>query len=156
MTKTIQKMQNPSYVEALQNLWNAAEDMMTYSSEPLKEMYRLASIVGFFARQANKILTFRGEVADAQEHKDISALRRLQRKAQHFTEEKAFEFMWETISQRYDVLLKQFLENSTNDGLLLQIPTAEEIYEKASKASVPTSKKELENLVEIIKAEIDL
>ena len=149
-------MQNPQYVEALQNLWNATEDMMTYSSEPLKELYRLASIVGFFARQANKIITFRAEVGEAQTQRDIATLRRLQRKAQHLTEEKAFEFMWERISSRYDTLLKDFLDNSSNDDLLLQIPTAEEIFEKSAKASSQANKKELDNLVQIIKAEIDL
>lgn len=155
MTKIV-TTQNPKYVEALNELWNAAEDMLTYSSEPLKELYRLASIVGFFARQANKIVSFRGELGEAQAHRDIATLRRLQRKVQHLSEEKAFDFMWERISSRYDTLLKQFLDNSSNDDLLLQIPTAEEIFEKSAKATATADKKELDNLVQIIKAEIDL
>lgn len=156
MTKIIHNTQNPLYVEALQNLWNSAEDMMTYSSEPLKELYRICSIVSFFARQANKLESIREELGLAQENKDVSTLRRLQRKSQHLQEEKAFENIWNHVAERYDNLLQMFLQENSNNDLLLQIPTAEDIFERNKKISVAPSKKELDSLVEIIKAEIDL
>lgn len=157
MTKARKNTTLPQYTTALQDLWTACEDLFDASSNKLSEIYRLASLVNFFAKQALKVQALRDALAAAKEHKDISELRRIKYKAERYTEEKCFETVLDFVCERYDAIIKAFTDESSNDSILFQIPTAEEIVKRAEttmRQSLPSQ--EIDKLVQIVQAEIDL
>lgn len=155
MTQVKQTL-NPAYTEAVIALWCAAEDMFTHSQEPVKELFRLASVLGFVARQANKVESLRDAFGKAKIERDVPALRRLKVKAEHMVEEKSFEACWSYCAGSYDKFRKDLIANAPNNTLLQTTQTSSEIYDKAKQVTAIGSAKDVDELIKLVQCEIDL
>lgn len=157
MTKAInQTVLNPSYVESLNNLWNASMDMLTYSSNILGEIYRVSSIVRLFAKQKAKIDALRQMCAEGSEKGDIYLLNKVAYLAERSQEEKAFDQLWSTVSQQYDEFINNFIEQQQNDSILVNIPTSEEILNNCNKVFEESKANKLELAKQTALAMIEL
>lgn len=161
MTKSTMKNQKPTtvdsrYYEAVENLWKASLDMLTYSSNTLGEIYRISSIVRLFARNKAKIDALRKLCGEASEKNDVYALKRVAFLAERQQEEKTFDCLWEMVARQYDDIIKSFIEQQQNDNIILEIPTSEEILENSVKYLEESNENEVKRLAETAKALINL
>lgn len=124
------KCLNPEYVSCLQGLWANAMDLMTYTENPLGEIYRLSRLVNWFASNKAKIDNIRDQLAEAKKNKDIRGINRIAKLSGYVQEEKGFDKLWSTVAHDYDMIVQQFCDSNTNPNVILTIPVAEEILEK--------------------------
>lgn len=133
MTKAINiSVLDTRYLEALNNLWDASVDMMTYSQNQLGEIYRISSIVRMFAKSKCKIDGLRDLLAEGQQKKDIYTLKRVAYLAERMQEEKTMEKMWDKVASQYDKIINDFIQQQANDDIIVEIPTSEEILQQCS------------------------
>lgn len=153
MTKVNSKsVVNESYCDALMNIVYAMCDMFTHSNNKIGELYRLASLVGFFARQKIKIDALRAQLGEARENADIYAVKFLIGKISRSEEEKVFDVVWEEVASSYDKILAQFLEESHQEEMNQQFKTADEILQDAEKYSAESKKAELDKQLKLAEA----
>lgn len=157
MTKSInQIVLNPKYVEAVEALWNASLDMLTYSTNTLGEIYRVSSIVRLIAKQKCKVDGLRDMCAEGSEKNDIYILKKVAYLAERMQEEKTFDQLWTTVARSYDNFIKDFTEQQANDSILIDIPTSEDIMAQCLKATEESKANELKLALETAKAMIAL
>lgn len=157
MTKSInQIVLNPKYFESLENLWNSAMDMLTYSQNTLGEIYRVSTIVRLFAKQKCKIDNLRQLCAEGSEKSDIYILKKVAYLAERMQEEKSFDQMWTRVASEYDGFIKNFTEQQANDQILIDIPTSEEILTQCMKQDEENKENQLKLALETAKAMIAL
>lgn len=149
MTKIIL---NEQYGDALINIVDAMCDMYTHSNNKIGELYRLASLVGFFARQKNKIDGIRAQLAEARENADVYAVKFLVGKLSRSEEEIVFDNVWSEVATHYDRILASFLEEAHQEELSQQFKTAEEILKDAEKFSAESKKTELDKQLKLAEA----
>ena len=153
MTKVIL---NEQYGDALIAIIDAMCDMFTHSNNKIGELYRLSSLVSFFARQKNKIDGIRTQLAEAKENADIYGVKFLISKLSRSEEEIAFDNVWAEIATRYDRILAEFLEEAHQEELNQQFKTAEEILRDAEKYSAESKKAELDKQLKLAEALLNL
>lgn len=157
MTKSInQTVLNPKYFESLENLWNSAMDMLTYSQNTLGEIYRISSIVRLIAKQKCKIDNLRQMCAEGSEKGDIYILKKVAYLAERMQEEKSFDQIWERVASEYDGFIKDFTEQQANDQILIDIPTSEEVLAQCRKQDEENKENQLKLAMETAKAMIAL
>lgn len=150
------KCLNPEYVSCLQGLWANALDLMTHTNNKLGEVYRISQIVRIFASNKAKVDNLREQLAIAEKKKDIYMLKHVAKLAGYCQEEKGFDKMWSTVSHDYDILVRDFIDTTTNENLLMTIPTSEEILEKAQKYYSEAREDAYKLALETARAEIAL
>ena len=149
------KCLNPEYLDALQNLWNACLDMMTHSQNELGEIFRLSSIVYLFAKQKAKIDALRAQLAEAKQNSDLYVIKLVAKRAGYMQEEKAFDKMWAQVSLEYDNIVNNFIAQTNNEDMLIQINTSEEILEKSAKGFAESKAEEYNLAIKTAEAMID-
>lgn len=150
------KCLNPEYVEVLQNLWNCALDMMTYSENKLGEIYRISQIVRLFAGNKAKIDNIRNQFAEAKRRKDIHDIQRIVKLTGYVQEEKGFDKLWSRVAHDYDTIVKDFCDTSTNPNMLLTIPTADEILEQKQQYYTEPVKEKFEQALQTAEAYLNI
>ena len=150
------KCLNPEYLDALKNLWASCLDMMTHTQNELGEIFRLSSIVYLFAKQKAKIDALREQLAEAKENSDLFVIKLVAKRAGYMQEEKAFDKMWAQVSTEYDTIVNNFIKQSNNEDLLIQINTSEEILEKCASGFTKDKANEYDLAIKTAEAMIDL
>ena len=119
---------NEKYLAILAMLWNNAKELYKLSSNPGLEVYRLQSLVFSFAKQVVKVQEITERYQLAQEHKDLSELRRIKYISDRMSDEKAFAIIWDEVSEDYDSIVKAFKAESEQE---IKVRSASEILEQS-------------------------
>lgn len=128
MTKSINlTILDPKYTESLDNLWKATTDMLTYSSNPIAEIYRVSSVVRLFAKQKAKIDNLREILADGIKKNDLYTINSVKFRVERMQEAKTGEKFWDKVSSEYDLMVDNLVKQMNNEDILLTIPTSEDI-----------------------------
>lgn len=128
MTKSINlSILDPKYTEALDNLWKAATDLMTYSSNPVAEIYRVSSIVRLFAKQKAKIDSLRETLNEGIKKNDLYTINSVKFRAERMQEAKTGEKFWDKVSSEYDQMVDMLVKQMNNEDILISLPTSEDI-----------------------------
>lgn len=143
---------NQQYGDALVTIVDAMCDMFTHSNNKVGELYRLASLVGFFARQKIKVDGIRAQLAEARENADLYSVKFLIGKLSRSEEELVFDNVWSEVATRYDRILEEFLQEAHSEDLRLQFKTADEILQDAEKYSAESKKAELDKQLKLAEA----
>lgn len=149
MTKIIL---NEQYGDALLNIVDAMCDMFTHTNNKVGELYRLASLVGFFARQKVKVDAIRTQLSEAKENADVYAVKFLVGKLSRSEEEIIFDNLWSEVAARYDAILREFLQECHQEEMNQQFKTADEILIDAEKYSADSKKAELDKQLKLAEA----
>lgn len=149
------KCLNPEYLEALDNLWNNCLDLMTHTQNELGEIFRLSSIVYFFAKQKAKIDALRAQLAEAKENSDLYVIKLVAKRAGYMQEEKAFDKMWSKVAMDYDNIVNNFIAQTNNEDMLIQINTSEEILDKCARGFAESKAEEYNLAIKTAEAMID-
>ena len=149
------KCLNPEYMDALENLWTSCLDMMTHTQNELGEIFRLSSIVYLFAKQKAKIDALRAQLAEAKENSDLYVIKLVAKRAGYMQEEKAFDKMWAKVALEYDNIVNNFIAQTNNEDMLIQINTSEEILEKSAKGFAESKAEEYNLAIKTAEAMID-
>ena len=157
MTKSINiKLLAPEYTEAVENLWKASMDMLTFSSNTLGEIYRISAIVRLVAKNKAKVDGLRQLCAEGSEKGDLHTLNRVAYLAERMQEEKCFDQLWSTVSSQYDRFIQSYTEQQQNDNIVLEIPTSEEILAQCYQNMEESEANKLKLAIETAKAMIAL
>lgn len=157
MTKSINiKLLAPEYTEAVENMWKASMDMLTFSSNTLGEIYRISAIVRLVAKNKAKVDGLRQLCAEGTEKGDLHTLNRVAYLAERMQEEKCFDQLWTTVSSQYDRFIQSYAEMQQNDNIVLEIPTSEEILAQCYQSMEESEANKLKLAIETAKALIAL
>lgn len=143
---------NEQYGDALLNVIDAMCDMFTHSNNKIGELYRLSSLVSFFARQKIKVDSIRAQLAEARENADLYGVKFLVGKLSRSEEEIVFDNVWSEVATRYDAILGEFLQECHQEELNQQFKTADEILLDAEKYSAESKKVELDKQLKLAEA----
>lgn len=156
-TYTVEKKtMNPEYTQALEDLWSAALDMFSHSQNELSEIYRISRVVYLFASQKAKIDRLREMCALGSEKHDLYLLNKVTFLAEKQTEEKCFDLMWEKVAKDYNGIVQLFCDKQSNDNIILNIMSAEEILQSAAEYYSKDDSVKFKLAEETAKAMIDL
>lgn len=120
-----------TYQDQLQLIWNNYKELYSLSSNPIREITRLASVIRVYSRQLLKIEDIKDRFEKAKLDKNISELRRIQYTVDKMADEKAYKAMWPIVSSEYDEIVKGFIEAHQDEEIKYTISTSVELYEKA-------------------------
>lgn len=141
---------NPEYTDALVDLIDCCSKMFNNSCNQLSELYRISSIVSFFAYQKSYIDMLRDQVAEARKNKDIQLLRNLMYKVENNMECLAYDSLWSTIANAYDAMIETVRQDSSNDDITATIKTADEILEARKKYYIEANNTKFDEQIKTI------
>lgn len=158
---------NTEILEPLYEILNNANSFAQNCVNPAVGIYFMQGIFRCIAynharrqKQNDKmseLLKLAANARNADEIKAYSAdLKRMKYQAENSLDLKCFELVYKDAAEMYDNLITNYVEQSTNDNLILSFKTSDEILTDCYKSLEASEKTEIENNIEYLKQYLTL
>lgn len=147
---------NQEYYDAVSAIIDNCNTMFQYSNNQLGELYRISTIVSFFASQKAYLDQLRQQFSEAKKNKDLASLRSVMYKIENNFECKTYDDLWSTIASTYDAMIESVRQENSNDDITATIKTAEEILENRRKYYIESNENKFADQIKTIEFILNL
>lgn len=138
LTKTGEYADNRNLFTSVEALANSLVDIMTYSDNPMGTAYTLRPLISAFYNAGYQIETMLQQIGEAYKNSDSVMLKRLEKKVNYITINKAFHMEWNALGRAWDAFL------ADNELLSPEFPLSDEIMKNRREYSYQADKKQIE------------
>lgn len=138
MNQTGEFADNRNIYSAVELLSGALQDIMTHSDNAMGTAYTLRPMISAFYNAGYQIETMLQQIGEAYKNSDNAMLRRLERRVDYVTLNKAFHMEWNSLAKSWDAFL------ADNELLSPEFPLSDEIMKNRREYSYQADKKQIE------------